>query len=276
MKKIILLLALASSTIQLHSQDDKQACKNAEPNYLNRFEGFYISDCAESEYKEPNFVYWPKSGIAETIDKGGKYKKIYYWKKSSEARKLSADQIYQNYYNAVVKANGKTLSKQKVFFTFMAEGKEVYLMVNAGNGDDVSNFNIEILEVELMKQEIELNIKKSIESDGKALMYGIFFDTDKSAIKPESEKELNLLVAYLKENPASNVFVVGHTDNAGDFAHNLKLSKERGQSVVNYLVAKGITAGRLSADGVGPLCPVTSNNTEEGKKKNRRVEIVLK
>ncbi len=277
MKKIILILLFTTATSQVFSQDHKQTCKNVEPTYLNRFEGFYITDCQESEYKEPNFVYYPQAGgKAETLAKGGKYKKIYYWKKSTESRKLSADQIYQNYYDAVVKANGEKLSYKKVFFTFKTEGKEVYLMVNAGNGDDVSNFNIEILEVEVMKQEIEVNIKKSMESDGKALMYGIFFDIGKSVIKPESGKELSLLITYLNENPSSNIIVVGHTDNTGDFTLNLKLSKERGQSVVTYLVSNGITQSRLSSDGVGPLCPITSNNTEDGRKKNRRVEIVLK
>ena len=227
MKKIILILFYMTAAFQLFSQDDKQTCKNVEPTYLNRFEGFYISDCQESEYKEPNFVYYPQpGGKAEILAKGGKYTKIYYWKKDTENRKLSADQIYKNYYDAVVKAKGEKLSNNKVFFTLKNEDKEVYLMVNAGNGDNVSNFNIEILEVEVMKQEIEVNIKKSIESDGKALLYGIFFDVDKSVIKPESEKELSLLIAYLKENPLSSIIVVGHTDNTGDFAHNMELSKK--------------------------------------------------
>ncbi|MCC6577911.1 MAG: OmpA family protein, partial [Flavobacteriales bacterium] len=67
-----------------------------------------------------------------------------------------------------------------------------------------------------------------------------------------------------------------HTDNTGDFAHNMKLSKDRAAAVVSYLVSKGISQSRLNADGVGPLCPVTTNKDEEGRKKNRRVEIVLK
>ncbi|MBK7130011.1 MAG: OmpA family protein [Crocinitomicaceae bacterium] len=273
MKKLFLILVCATITFHASAQDDKPACKDVEPTYLNRFEGFYISDCQESEYKEPNFVYYPPGGEAVTLLKGGHYKKIYYWKKSTESRKLSADQIYQNYYNAVLQAKGKKLSK--MFFTFSIENKEVYLMVNAGNGDDVSNYNIEILIVEEMEQEIVLDIKKSIDTDGKALLYGIFFDVNESVIKPESESELLLLITYLEENPTVNIIVVGHTDNTGDFASNLKLSKERGQAVVTYLISKGISASRLSSDGVGSLCPVTSNETEEGRKKNRRVEIVL-
>jgi outer membrane protein OmpA-like peptidoglycan-associated protein len=68
--------------------------------------------------------------------------------------------------------------------------------------------------------------------------------------------------------------VVGHTDNAGALDHNLKLSADRAEAVVKSLIGRGIAASRLKAAGVGPYCPVASNHTEEGKAKNRRVELV--
>ena len=82
---------------------------------------------------------------------------------------------------------------------------------------------------------------------------------------------------YLKENPEVNVYIVGHTDNAGDYAMNKKLSLSRGESVKNYLVTRfKISATRLTGDGAGPVCPVTTNETSEGRALNRRVEIVKK
>ena len=108
-------------------------------------------------------------------------------------------------------------------------------------------------------------------------MYGIPFDTGKSDIKPESEKAISSVATYLKENPEVNVYIVGHTDNVGDYTMNQKLSKSRGEAVKNYLVMRhNISATRLTGDGVGPVCPVTTNETEEGRSLNRRVEIVKK
>ena len=76
-------------------------------------------------------------------------------------------------------------------------------------------------------------------------------------------------------HPSLNVFIVGHTDNTGTFEHNMKLSMDRATSVVNTLVAKhGIAAARLKAVGDGPTAPVASNDSEEGRAKNRRVELV--
>jgi len=129
-----------------------------------------------------------------------------------------------------------------------------------------------------MKQEVSaLDIKGSIASSGKIALYGILFDTGKSEIKSESEKTLSSVANFLKDNPEVNVYIVGHTDNVGDYALNQKLSKSRGESVKSYLVSKyGISATRLSGDGAGSICPVTSNDTEEGRALNRRVEIVKK
>ena len=109
----------------------------------------------------------------------------------------------------------------------------------------------------------------------RALVYGIIFDTDKSEVKPESEAALKQITKLLEQNPSLSVRVVGHTDATGDFNHNIQLSEARAKAVVTALSARmGVSAARLSAHGVGPLCPVASNDTEEGKAKNRRVELV--
>ena len=132
-----------------------------------------------------------------------------------------------------------------------------------------------IVEVEEMKQDIEVNMSEGISRDGKIALYGITFDVNKAVIKPESEKALQIVIDYLNANASEKIIVVGHTDNTGIFVKNITLSKERAKAVKDYLIAKGkINAARLLSDGVGALCPVATNTNEEGKALNRRVEIV--
>jgi outer membrane protein OmpA-like peptidoglycan-associated protein len=104
----------------------------------------------------------------------------------------------------------------------------------------------------------------------------INFDTNKATIKPESKPIVDQIVVLLKDNFGLNVSIEGHTDSTGIPAKNKTLSQERAQSVVNALVAAGIDKKRLSAVGWGQEKPMADNKTEEGKAKNRRVEIVKK
>jgi len=118
---------------------------------------------------------------------------------------------------------------------------------------------------------------KDISEVGHVAVYGIYFDTDKAVIKPESEPALVEMAKLLNGNPGLNVFIVGHTDSTGVFEHNMKLSLDRATAVVNALVTKHeIAAARLRPMGVASLAPVASNKTEDGKAKNRRVELVEK
>jgi OOP family OmpA-OmpF porin len=114
-----------------------------------------------------------------------------------------------------------------------------------------------------------------IEKTGHVAIYGIYFDTDKADIKPASEPTLNEMAKFLSQKPKLKVFIVGHTDNAGTFAHNQALSQKRAEAVVKELTAKyKVSQARLIARGVASLAPVASNNAEAGRAKNRRVEMV--
>ena len=92
-------------------------------------------------------------------------------------------------------------------------------------------------------------------------------------MQPASYPELDKLVGFLKDNPGISAEISGHTDNSGTDEYNLELSGRRAGSVVNYLTDHGITPGRLSFKGYGEARPVDTNDTEEGKAKNRRTEI---
>jgi OmpA-OmpF porin, OOP family len=142
-------------------------------------------------------------------------------------------------------------------------------------------FMLDIIEEIAMKDDqVKVNASemlKGIKNTGKIALYGIYFDFDKAVIKPESEPALAEIARLLKENPGLNLYVVGHTDIKGSFEYNQTLSKNRADAIVHELVKKyAIAASRLTGQGVGPLAPVSTNETEEGRKLNRRVELVAK
>jgi outer membrane protein OmpA-like peptidoglycan-associated protein len=109
----------------------------------------------------------------------------------------------------------------------------------------------------------------------KITLENIYFDQSSPVLREESFTQLDELVTVLKDNPDLKIEVRGHTDNVGDLFENVKLSKERCESVINYLTKKGITQTRMVPVGRGPVEPVATNNTEEGRKQNRRVEFVV-
>jgi outer membrane protein OmpA-like peptidoglycan-associated protein len=114
-----------------------------------------------------------------------------------------------------------------------------------------------------------------ITGTGHVAIYGIYFDTGKAAIKPESKPVLDEIAKLLATQSALKLHVVGHTDNVGSLGSNMTLSKQRAEAVVNALVNEyRVAATRLQPNGVGPLAPVASNAAEDGRAKNRRVELV--
>ena len=118
-------------------------------------------------------------------------------------------------------------------------------------------------------------MKSKIEKDGKIALYGIYFDTDKAIVKSESQPTISEIAKLLKNNPKLKLLIVGHTDNQGTFVYNKGLSQRRAKAVVKELVTKyGINADRLHPVGVSYAAPVASNATEDGRAKNRRVELV--
>jgi outer membrane protein OmpA-like peptidoglycan-associated protein len=117
-------------------------------------------------------------------------------------------------------------------------------------------------------------LHEAIERDGKVLLYGILFDIDKANLKQESDKQLQHIVTLLVKHPELKLEIQGHTDDQGEADYNMDLSQRRAETVQTYLKVFGIEPGRLVAKGYGESQPVASNDTEEGRSKNRRVELV--
>ena len=118
-------------------------------------------------------------------------------------------------------------------------------------------------------------LKGGLAQDGHIVVPGILFDFGKADVKPESEGALKEIAKMLQANPATKVWVVGHTDYVGSAEANVALSNARAAAVVRALTTQmGIDPKRLAAFGNGPYAPVASNKTDEGRARNRRVELV--
>jgi len=192
----------------------------------------------------------------------------------------SALETIRNYQNAARTAGGEVLyeyvasENRRTTFRLKKDASEVWVYINAYTVD----YEVHIIERQAMTQQVTVDaaaMASSIANTGSVAIYGVYFDTGKSDLKPESESALVEIGRMLAGNPALKVYIVGHTDMVGDAAGNLKLSQARAQSVINALASRhGIAANRMIAFGNGPYAPVASNKTDEGRAKNRRVDLV--
>ena len=108
------------------------------------------------------------------------------------------------------------------------------------------------------------------------ILDNVLFDFDKTAIKPDAAKILDRLVTFLKQNTDKRVDLEGHTDSVGTDQYNQGLSERRAASVRDYVVKKGVEGSRITARGYGEAKPIADNNTEQGRAKNRRVEVKIR
>jgi len=159
------------------------------------------------------------------------------------------------------------------------QGKVDHIFVFArtlGEGVDIKIGTVEGKAIESGLVSIRANqILSEIAASGRASIYGILFETDQVRIKPESGPVLAEIAKALRQNQRLNLLVVGHTDNIGTSEYNLDLSRRRAEAVCSALVHDhGIESKRLEAHGVGLLSPVASNKSEEGRARNRRVDLV--
>jgi OOP family OmpA-OmpF porin len=151
------------------------------------------------------------------------------------------------------------------------QGNTWILIDNRGDYDDQT-----IITTKEMPQEVTADassLSDEISKTGHMAVYGIHFDSGKESILPDSEDTLGEIVKLLQQNGDLRLRVEGHTDNQGNAASNQALSERRAQAVVVWLTAHGVEASRLSAKGMGQIKPIADNGGEEGRAKNRRVEV---
>ncbi|MGZ5191554.1 MAG: OmpA family protein [Flavisolibacter sp.] len=271
MKKIIFSLLFALSGIIVTAQEDAEGCKD-NPMFT-RMPGTYISECS-SNYDEMEIIL----GDDKRETKEGTKTSIIYIYEPEEATAPSFFQIVKNFENAILKTGGKKIYYNRdggvATFKTKSAGKDVWVVLNDFGGGKRGNFQLITLEIEAMKQEISASeMLEAINKNG-SIALQINFETGKSAIKPDSQPIIDQIEEMLKANTSLKVSIEGHTDNVGSPASNKILSEARAKSVVAALVSKGIDKTRFSSKGWGQEKPVEDNATEEGKAKNRRVEIV--
>jgi OmpA-OmpF porin, OOP family len=167
-----------------------------------------------------------------------------------------------------------------------AEGRDTYVSLlvakeSAMGGGDTDSISVVLHVIEPKPMDGSMvfvdaaKMASDIASSGHVALYGIYFDTDSATVKPESDPALKEIAALLNKGPGLKVYVVGHTDTQGGYDYNMGLSARRSRAVAEALVSRfGITPDRLRAAGVGFLSPVATNATDEGRAKNRRVELV--
>ena len=246
---------------------------------LTRMTGYYINDFSETEFDSYSFKV--KQGAAsekEQAVEGHKYE--YRYNLKDDAKEPSQLQVVRNYENAARAAGGQVLfdSEDRTTLRIAKGGKEVWFDIAVANKPSGTMIRMTIIEKQAMQQEVAMDaagMAQGLSETGSVAIYGIHFDTGKADLKPDSEPTLVEIAKLLQSTPALKIFVVGHTDMVGDLELNLKLSQQRSQAVVAALVGKHrVAASRLTAFGNGPYAPAASNKTEEGRAKNRRVELV--
>ena len=261
-----IILIMASS---IQAQDDRKG--SSDHPLISRMPGFWIAAYQETEYESQAFR--DSSGIEIEVE--GHYFHIEY-RLNKGAQEPGRLMILKNYEDALTKIGAQTwIRKGKELFAKVEnEGREVWIQVYALD----SLYRLTVVEREQMEQKVVVDpdaLFGDLATTGHAVIYGIYFDLDSANIKPESEPDLKAIADLLKTNASLKLYVVGHTDMTGSIDYNVGLSLERAQAVVTALVDEyGIAAGRLTAKGAGPLCPVGSNKDESGRKLNRRVELV--
>jgi outer membrane protein OmpA-like peptidoglycan-associated protein len=275
MKRIAYLLSgiLAVSFLTLgvvSAQTDVRGSKDHP--LITRMPEYYISNYEGSEFAgfDPTVI-----GGKEVHWEGKVYS--YGYSRKEGGRPISELQIVRNYETAIKRAGGKILGgdERRMAAEIRKGGALTGVYVEAFNGG--RDYSLKIVESQAMQQEVVADasaMRNDLADTGRTIVQGLYFDTASATIKPESERALAEMVKLLNGSPALKVYVVGHTDSVGSLDSNLKLSSDRAASVVKAIAARGVAAQRLKSAGAGPYSPVASNDTDGGKAKNRRVELV--
>jgi outer membrane protein OmpA-like peptidoglycan-associated protein len=266
---------------------------------------FAVSVYAQAIKEHPLVRPFPGSVLAENMSKNNKFDayefyylnettkkrekktiKGEYWRLLYEVRTSSGDRVktisklefFENYRAAAEDKGGRVVFEdvgQMVLTIPRDDGGVTWLRVsgNAGLGQQ----DLIIVDEKPFKKSLTfgpVEMKASLDAEGRIQLYGILFDLDKATLQPESTKQLQHVVTLLKDNPDLMLEVQGHTDDQGSEGYNLTLSKRRAETVVTYLGLFDIDSSRLVPIGYGESKPVMPNTTEEGRSKNRRVELV--
>src|ERR1035437_7882889 len=270
MRLVFLCLAVCSCAVWAHgpAQTDSKGC--VESKVVSRMPGCYIMRCDQKEFSAADM---PRTTADRCHQVEGEFEFTVYRCTSGK----SPLELGRNTETALKNAGFKIL------YTDVYAGGARFSMT-AQKGSQwvklyvVSDaYELTSIKQKQMEQVMTANADgwaQQINQSGRVSVYGINFDTGKSTIRPDSEPALNELVKLLQANTSWAMLVAGHTDNVGTQATNLTLSRARAQSVISSLSAHGVAGARLVPAGFGDTRPIAENKDEEGRQKNRRVDLV--
>ncbi len=262
---------LAAATA-LAAEPDAAGCKDHA--LVTRMPGYHIYSCRQAPFD--SWKVTDAKGREHVVE--GRLTSVQYY--LDEGRpEPSRVQLLRNYGNALKPLGGEVVGQvddgAETWMRVANQGREMWVHLSAYG---TAQYLLEVLETGTMAQEVTADaaaFSKDILANGHVAVYGIHFDTGKADVKAESDATLKEVARLLAASPKLQLLVVGHTDNVGQPDANLRLSRARADAVVKALASRfGVAAARLSAQGAGPIAPVASNRTEEGRARNRRVELV--
>jgi outer membrane protein OmpA-like peptidoglycan-associated protein len=255
------------------AEPDADGCK--DHRLFTRMKNYYILEC-EKKFDQALILLDEDPDSAKNLKPEGDRTVIKYQYQEAAGTAPSYLQIRRNYQNAAKALKAKILVDRLRYTAMQIDknGARIYVGIELFN--DGRNISLTILEQKAMEQEITANdMWEALQKDGFMTLY-INFDTNKATIKPESKGIIDQIVELMKSQSNLKISIEGHTDSQGSPAANKKLSLNRAKAVIKAVSAGGINPSRMSAVGWGQEKPVADNRTEEGRAKNRRVEIVKK
>ena len=265
---VVLLVPMAA-----FAEPDADGCKDHP--LFTRMKSYYIVQC-EKKYDQANIMIDEDPDSPKNLKPEGDKTFIKYQYEDSAGKAPSYLQIRRNYQNAAKALKAKILV-DRLRYTAMQIDKDssrIYIGLELFN--DGRTIDITILEQKAMVQEITANdMWQALQKDGFMALY-INFDTNKSTVKQESTGIIDQIVELMKSQPNLELSIEGHTDSQGTPKRNKTLSLDRAKAVIKAVARGGISESRMSPIGWGQEKPVADNKTEEGRAKNRRVEIVKK
>ncbi len=259
---------IAGAGLVLAQETDAEGCKDHP--MLSRMKDFYLESC-DKNFDAQEFIL--KDGATKSLE-GDKYYLRYQLREN--AARPSPLQIRRNYENAIKGIGGEVIysAEEQATFRVIKSGKETWVRLDVWNAGSL--YDLTILEITAMQQEVTADaMYEALSKDGFIALY-INFDTGKSEIKPEAQGTIDQIAALLTGHADLKIGIEGHTDNVGTPAANKTLSEQRAKAVMAAVAAKGVAAARMIAVGWGQEKPVADNRSEDGRAKNRRVEIVKK
>lgn len=265
MTRCLLLCSAVACLIPACVAQDAEGCKDSP--LIGRFPGSVIKAC--KDMADDKFDFTLDGGKKQPVE--GEFHSIEY-KYPGTASKA---QVVRNLNTAIRKAGYTMVYDSGDYGDFTGHMGKTWIQIEISQ----SGYIVETIVKEIaLTQDVVANaaeLSNGLTSSGHAVVHGILFDTGKAEVKAESAPALDEVVKLLKADPKLKIYVVGHTDNVGALAANVDLSNRRAAAVVQLLVSKySIPADRLQAHGDGPYSPLASNDSEDGRTVNRRVELV--